>query len=283
MAFVAVFIILGIIVFVSVTVILTGTITLVSAKPGQKEQQIPFNAQQEVVKQFRWVFPIQLQPEQRFAPTRYSLKLSISQKRYDQCRRQMARNLSPYHFDSYVMPSTPEIQNLAQKLMRLSQPQNFMAYELLCFTLAFVQQGINYAHDVSPQTGEIVEYPKYPIETLTEQTGDCEDQAILMASLLKNMGFDVALLILPTHVALGVSGFTGLKGVTLVDPTSGKQYYYTETTVHGWLPGQIPQEFMEDIKEGSFDILPILDGAGRQPELPPQLDDNNANSGQHHS
>ena len=78
------------------------------------------------------------------------------------------------------------------------------------------------------------------------------------------MGFEVALLILPTHVALGVAGFTGLDGVSLVDPVSSKQYYYTETTVHGWLPGQVPQEFIEDINEGVFDILPIVDEVENQ-------------------
>ena len=259
MALGIVLIIWGALFLASIVIVLAGG--LLPLKSRQKEQSAPGQSQEEMVKQFHWTFPVQPEPVQRFAPARYSLKLPVSRARYQRCRQQVSRNLSPYRFDSYVMPSAPEVCKLAHKLRQMGRRRDFMAYDLLCFTLAFVQQGINYAHDVSSTTGEIVEYPKYPIETLAEQTGDCEDQAILMASLLKNMGFDVALLILPTHVALGVAGFTGLNGVTLIDPTSGKPYYYTETTVYGWLPGQVPQEFMEDIKEGAFDILPIIDAA----------------------
>ena len=109
---------------------------------------------------------------------------------------------------------------------------------------------------VDPKTGQIIEYPKYPLETLMEQTGDCEDQAILLASLLKLMGYEVALLILPTHVALGIAGLN-LNGTSLVDPTTGTRYYYVESTVNGWLPGQVPAEFEGDLAEGKYDILPI--------------------------
>jgi transglutaminase-like putative cysteine protease len=258
MALGAMFMILGMLFFVVIVAVFAGALILTPARSSQKEQRVQ---QPDLVRQYRWIFPAQPQLAQRFAPAQYSLNLSINQTRYNRYRRHTTRSLSPYRFDRYVMPSAPEVQKLAQKLSQLGQAQNFMAYELLCFTLAFVQQGVGYTHDVSPETGEIVEFPKYPIETLAEQTGDCEDQAILMASLLKNMGFEVALLILPTHVALGLAGFTGLDGVSLVDPVSGEQYYYTETTVHGWLPGQVPLEFMEDINEGVFDILPIGDEA----------------------
>ena len=178
-----IFVVFVILFLVSIAIILIGTLILTSVKPDRVEQKVLRNSQQNIVNQFRWTFPVQPVLAQRFAPTQYSLKLPVSQARYNRFRRRPSRSLNPYRFDTYVMPSAPEVQNLAQKLMRLGQPRNFMAYELLCFTLAFVQQGINYTHDVSPKTGEIVEYPKYPIETLAEQTGDCEDQAILIAWL----------------------------------------------------------------------------------------------------
>lgn len=47
------------------------------------------------------------------------------------------------------------------------------------------------------------EWPKYPLETLIEG-GDCEDTSVLMAALLRQMGYDVVLFLLPRHVAVGV-------------------------------------------------------------------------------
>ena len=50
------------------------------------------------------------------------------------------------------------------------------------------------------------EYPRYPIETLVDNEGDCEDTAILTASLLNLMGYDAVLLDVPEHMAVGISG-----------------------------------------------------------------------------
>lgn len=50
------------------------------------------------------------------------------------------------------------------------------------------------------------EYPKYPVETLVEG-GDCEDKSILLAAILRAMGYRTALLVFsgnPGHIAVGV-------------------------------------------------------------------------------
>jgi transglutaminase-like putative cysteine protease len=208
-----------------------------------------------VIKHYRWHFPGQNDVQHR-PVNHFRLTLPINEVHYHQFRRQLSRELSPYRFDSYVTLSAPEVKLLAEKLSHLGQKYGHLAYDQLCFTLAFVQQGIRYAHDRSPKTGQIIEHPKYPIETLMEQTGDCEDQAILLAALLKLMGHEVALLILPTHVALGIAGLN-LNGIYLTDPGTNTRYYYVETTVDGWLPGQVPPEFEKDVAEGKYDILPI--------------------------
>ena len=55
---------------------------------------------------------------------------------------------------------------------------------------------------------EETEDPQYPIETLFRNNwkggGDCEDKAILIANVLKNMGYNVSLLRIPNHMAVGV-------------------------------------------------------------------------------
>ncbi len=47
----------------------------------------------------------------------------------------------------------------------------------------FVQAAIDYSYDRSG-----FEYPRYPIETLVDEIGDCEDTAILYASLVRTLG-----------------------------------------------------------------------------------------------
>jgi len=90
------------------------------------------------------------------------------------------------------------------------------------------------------------EYPRYPIETLFDRGGDCEDTSILVAALLDRMGYDVALLFLyhENHCAVGVS-IEGSHGSYYQH--DDKKYFYLETTGEGWRIGEIPPDFTETI------------------------------------
>ena len=48
------------------------------------------------------------------------------------------------------------------------------------------------------------EYVRYPIETLVDGQGDCEDKVALLVALLYEMDADFVLLVLPEHMAVGV-------------------------------------------------------------------------------
>jgi PKD repeat protein len=101
------------------------------------------------------------------------------------------------------------------------------------FALAFVQGGIAYKADPSD-----VEWPLYPLETLVDREGDCEDTAILYVSLLKARGTGCRLAFvdtdddgLPDHVLalVAVAGlFVERPGVTLFE-LDGTQYAVAET------------------------------------------------------
>jgi hypothetical protein len=56
-------------------------------------------------------------------------------------------------------------------------------YDIVECAFHFVQAGIDYAYDPA-----WYEYPKYPVETLVDEAGDCEDTAILYASLVRTLG-----------------------------------------------------------------------------------------------
>jgi hypothetical protein len=129
---------------------------------------------------------------------------------------------------------TGELRELALQLYRYKHP--FNTYQEVSFVLAFVQQTITYTPDPPNQ-----EYPRYPVETLVDEAGDCEDVAILGAAVLKCMGYEVALLFLPGHCALGVAGAQDVPGVSVVH--NGVQYYYCEMTAAGWQIGQLPEQY----------------------------------------
>lgn len=88
-------------------------------------------------------------------------------------------------------------------------------------------QSFTYKSDYASQGVE--EYPQFPVETIYLGTGDCEDFAILGASLFYTLGYDVALLRTVNHMFLGlnVSGFSlpNYEGYYPIDSTSQTTIY----------------------------------------------------------
>lgn len=106
------------------------------------------------------------------------------------------------------------------------------------FVLSFVQ-AIEYKTD--QDSVGLVEYPKFPIETLVDANGDCEDVVGLYVSLLRYLGYDAVMIFIPTggntgHMSAGVAG-DYLGGDITKD---GKTYHYAECTARGWSIGQVP-------------------------------------------
>ncbi|OGD47868.1 hypothetical protein A3K69_06030 [Candidatus Bathyarchaeota archaeon RBG_16_57_9] len=120
--------------------------------------------------------------------------------------------------------------------------------EVMGLAVSFVQS-LEYVEE-SP-SGGLGDYPKYPLETLADGGGDCEDTSILMASLLESMGYQVSLLLLPNHMAVGLAvDATGAHWT--VDNVT---YYYLETTTEGWDIGKVPAEFNHKATE----VFPVGD------------------------
>ena len=124
----------------------------------------------------------------------------------------------------------PTLEDLADALsVRVSGDQEFAEY-----ALAFVQGGIAYQADPPD-----VEWPLYPMETLVDGEGDCEDTAILYASLLKARSITCQLAFVdtdedasPDHVLALVevsSSFAHRPGVTVFE-LGGRRYAVAETS-----------------------------------------------------
>jgi hypothetical protein len=118
----------------------------------------------------------------------------------------------------------PYLCMVAEKLHQASMEQGYDSYNEVSFILAFVQS-LPYATD--SVTSGYDEYPRFPLETLVENGGDCEDTAILFSTLTLILNYGTIYINPPNHVAVGVLG-KDLQGYYWT--YSDKQYYYCETT-----------------------------------------------------
>lgn len=117
------------------------------------------------------------------------------------------------------------------------------------FVSAFVQVCIDYDYD---EANGNKEYWRFPLETLCEKTGDCEDTSILLAALIDAYGLKGGVVLAPGHAmcAICTSEVTGPYENQMHSPVdyngddSGVDYYLIETTfneAHGI--GDIVQKY----------------------------------------
>ncbi|WP_135533689.1 hypothetical protein [Halostella pelagica] len=162
------------------------------------------------------------------------------------------------NYGSYVSDRFDDryIKSLASEFEEYGEQNNLSDREVVDHAIAFVQD-LEYTKD-KVSTG-YDEYPKYPVETLYDKGGDCEDTCILLSSLLDQMGYATVLLVLrnENHMALGVAGDESIEG-SYYDH-DGRQYYYVETTAPGWNVGELPPDIEDDRAQiESVDAYPSL-------------------------
>jgi hypothetical protein len=93
------------------------------------------------------------------------------------------------------------IENIKQYLKVDADQLGYSGAKLAGYIVAFAQSCVPYTSD--PENNGY-DYPKYPIETLVEMGGDCEDKSILAAVLLNAFGFESGLFLLPKHMIAAV-------------------------------------------------------------------------------
>lgn len=198
-----------------------------------------------VHKNFQWKF----RPKGSSKEVEQTVELAISRARFEYYRRQPR-----YHgqWNVYAELEMPEVRDLAAEFQKLHADHTWSTFNQAYNVLKFVQNCIPYSFD-KDTTGHD-DWARYPIETLMEGTGDCEDVAILCAAVIARLGFQVVLLQYPNHLAIGVAGADNLKGDYLLDPNTGLRYFYGEATADGWHLGEIPTEYVNGKLE---QILPV--------------------------
>lgn len=138
------------------------------------------------------------------------------------------------HGTDYVTFNDPYVKKIAQKIKETVEANG---YHTTSFLLAFVQS-LPYVADSYTKFDEL---PKYPVETIIDRNGDCEDTAYLLASLVKAMGLGVALIQFNDHMGVGVNTVHSQSGYYY--PVGNDWYYYYETTGEGWKIGDLPDEY----------------------------------------
>ena len=156
------------------------------------------------------------------------------------------RSLDRYYqvsdYDKYMNDkySQEVVKALAKNLRDIQAKAGYSDYEMVLEAINFVQTCFAYQYD-SDSRGEM-EWPKYPLETVMDKGGDCEDTAMLLAAIIEEFGYGAVLLDYPGHIAAGVSCTNEMPGTYY--NYNGKMYYYVETTGSGWKIGQVPDQYV---------------------------------------
>jgi hypothetical protein len=194
----------------------------------------PFKPSNSLIyRDFEWDYP-----HDYWNKKSWTWELSFSQELY-LYKSQLPR--LRYYKDWAEYTVDPIVSQLAIGLKNAAEDEGYDDYQTVSFILAFVQS-LPYTED--DVTTGADNYPRYPIETLVDEGGDCEDTSFLFAGIVKELNYGVCLINPPGHVAVGVLGSEDLAGTYY--ELDGKRYYYCETTGSGWEIGECPDEFLNE-------------------------------------
>ncbi|NQU34066.1 MAG: hypothetical protein HQ521_12595 [Bacteroidetes bacterium] len=178
----------------------------------------------------------------------YGLTFNLYPKVYEVFQeRERTRDYDLFASDYY---SKEFIKTITEGLRDYAKENDLPDEEIPYFIISFVQ---NLPYTSDDVTTGFDEYPRFPYETIYDDGGDCEDTSILASAMLTELGYGVALLQFPGHMAVGVK----------CDASSGQSYYsyqgidfcYLETTGRNWEVGDVPS----NIKSASAIVKPIYE------------------------
>ena len=156
---------------------------------------------------------------------------------------QTTPNFSGFIFSEY---GKNVIKDFAEHLVHDTMTEE----ESVMSALTFVQS-LPYATDQETKGQE--EYVRFPLETLADGVGDCEDKGVLLGAILSALEVDYILLLLPDHLALGVQ-CNEIEEVPEI-LFNERRYLYVETTSPHWSIGRIPDEY----SSSDFEVCLVQD------------------------
>ena len=170
-----------------------------------------------------------------------SCDLEIPQDLYTYYKSQPRIAWGLRDYDEYVLDPLDDdyLETVTTDVLGTSAGDRYAAFEDALF---FVQHCIEYVNDPA-----WTEYPRYPVETLVDEIGDCEDTAILYASLIRTLGYGALMVAVDTsgdgvadHMIVWVpveQSFATAHPDLSFWQYEGKTYAFAETAVEG---GYVP-------------------------------------------
>jgi hypothetical protein len=165
--------------------------------------------------------------------THYRLNVVVQQSLYDYYVEKSHTLNSNDDFAKFVTPYA--LKPIADRLWEIYTDDEDFANAVLMIV-----------HQI---TYEVTVSPKYPVETLVENTGDCDIFSYVAASILKAGGLNVVLLYYESqshmNIAISLSHTPhDARGQVYYVTVNGTQYYTAETTggdwENGWRVGECP-------------------------------------------
>jgi len=164
--------------------------------------------------------------------TNYQLTVSVTSSLYEYYRNK-DHNVYSYDFAKFVTPNS--LEPIADDLWSIYNNDEDFANGVLMIVhqIPYVESGP----------------PKYPVETIVENEGDCDLFSFIAASIMKAGGLDVVLLLYETqsHMNVGVhlsEEPNDARSAVYYYTHDGKRYYVAECTGddwrHGWRVGECP-------------------------------------------
>ncbi|MBU1050744.1 PKD domain-containing protein [Candidatus Bipolaricaulota bacterium] len=136
--------------------------------------------------------PFLRQYEWNYAGRHFNWTVSIPSSLYYEYQSRIRGAWDQRDYDDYVLdPLDDDYLEGLVDWIRAEVGSDF--YKIVECLFHFVQAAIDYAYDPL-----WYEYPRYPVETLVDETGDCEDTAILYASLVRTLGAGAMLVAVDT-------------------------------------------------------------------------------------
>lgn len=166
-----------------------------------------------------------------------SYSISIPEDTYN---HYLTQDHAVYSLNDYKRFVTPNMfENIATSIAQYAKTD-----------LAFIQAALEIAQQIPYHTWAD-KLAQYPMETMVEDQGDCDDKSYVFASILLARGYYVILLHFEKakaggldHMAVGVaiSDFKAEYTATYWSH-EGRKYYYCETTNEEWKIGQLPDDY----------------------------------------
>jgi len=202
---------------------------------------IPFDNLESTVRQFTWDFDGQS----------HSLVWTLNYSTYIEYRgmnhaidwsgAESYQDIIP-QYAAFATPTDSNVMALAEELERMANDLGYLSsLDVARFIHAFVGD-IPYMFDDDSLANQS-EYPKYPVEMLWEEAGDCEDASVLFISLAEHLGYDTALMLGQVKATEDDEWGGHAWAVITVENYSGDHYlgsgeksslpyYFVETTAH---------------------------------------------------